>query len=97
MEEKIEKLLSNPVFQKEMESAATMEDALKILNRYGIQLTPEALHMIRSGIKGEAELNESELDNVAGGSALGAFSVGWRVLSWLVQHYPPIHGLIGKK
>lgn len=67
-EEKLKELLNDQAFQDEMSNAATLEDAAKIMQQHGIQVTPEELQEIMTKMESESELNESELDDVAGGS-----------------------------
>ena len=67
-EEKLKELLNDQAFQDEMNNAATLEDAAKIMQQHGIQVTPEELQEIMTKMESEAELSEDELDDVAGGS-----------------------------
>lgn len=69
-EEKFNELLNDQAFRDEMNNAATLEDAAKIMQQHGIQITPEELQEIMTKMESESELNESELDDVAG--AFGA-------------------------
>ena len=69
-EEKLKELLNDQAFQDEMNNAATLEDAAKVMQQHGIQVTPEELQEIMTKMDSEAELSEDELDDVAGGSCI---------------------------
>lgn len=71
MEEKLEKLLEDPSFQEAFSKTASAEEASALFAQHGIQITPEEL--IAALAQPEGELNESELDGVAGGC-------GWCVI-----------------
>lgn len=45
-EEKFNELLNDQAFRDEMNNAATLEDAAKIMQQHGIQITPEELQEI---------------------------------------------------
>lgn len=85
-EEKLKELLNDQAFQDEMNNAATLEDAAKIMQQHGIQITPEELQEIMTKMESESELNESELDDVAGGSwaTYAALRAGGRFFYWLI-------------
>ena len=86
-EEKLKELLNDQAFQDEMNNAATLEDAAKIMQQHGIQVTPEELQEIMAKMESESELNETELDDVAGGS-LWAATVGFKILWWWLKNHP---------
>lgn len=71
MEEKLKKLLEDPSFQEAFSKTASAEEASALFAQHGIQITPEEL--IAALTPPERELNESELDGVAGGC-------GWCVI-----------------
>ena len=85
-EEKLKELLNDQAFQDEMNNAATLEDAAKIMQQHGIQITPEELQEIMTKMESESELNESELDDVAGGS-LWAATVGFKIFWWWLKKH----------
>lgn len=66
-EEKLKELLNDQAFQDEMNNAATLEDAAKVMQQHGVQITPEKLQDIMAKVTSESELSENELDDVAGG------------------------------
>lgn len=89
-EEKLKELLNDQAFQDEMNNAATLEDAAKIMQQHDIQITPEELQEIMAKMESESELNESELDDVAGGSLWAATTVGFKILWWWLKKHPHI-------
>ena len=78
-EEKLKELLNDQAFQDEMNNAATLEDAAKVMQQHGVQITPEKLQEIMAKVTSESELSENELDDVAGGLSVRAVR---RVLYW---------------
>ena len=71
MEEKLKKLLEDPSFQDAFSKTASAEEASALFAQHGIQITPEDLTAALA--QPEGELNENELDGVAGGC-------GWCVI-----------------
>ena len=69
MEEKLNELMENPSFQEAFSKTASAEEASALFAQHGIQITPEEL--IAALTPPEGELNESELDGVAGGCGWG--------------------------
>lgn len=65
MEEKLNELMEDPSFQEAFSKTASAEEASALFAQHGIQITPEEL--IAALTPPEGELNESELDGVAGG------------------------------
>ena len=66
MEEKLNELMEDPSFQEAFSKTASAEEASALFAQHGIQITPEEL--IAALTPPEGELNESELDGVAGGT-----------------------------
>jgi predicted ribosomally synthesized peptide with nif11-like leader len=87
-EEKLNELLNDQAFRDEMNNAATLEDAAKIMQQHGIQITPEELQEIMTKMESESELNESELDDVAGGfwGTYAAVRAGAKLVYWLLKN-----------
>ena len=83
-EEKLKELLNDQAFQDEMNNAATLEDAAKVMQQHGVQITPEKLQDIMAKVTSESELSENELDNVAGGLNMkaAAYRVGYWTGYW---------------
>lgn len=76
MEEKLKKLLEDPSFQEALSKTTSAEEASALLAQHGIQITPEEL--IAALTPPEGELNESELDGVAGGRLMWfPFPIPW--------------------
>ena len=71
MEEKLKKLLEDPSFLEEVSKTTSAEDASALFAQHGIHITPEDLTAALA--QPEGELNENELDGVAGGC-------GWCVI-----------------
>lgn len=65
-----------------LEGAASLQDASRILEDNGINLTPEQLQAIAQAPNSE-ELDETALGVVTGGSVLGG--IGWIVIKSVVQ------------
>lgn len=82
MEEKLKKLLEDPSFLEEVSKTTSAEDASALLAQHGIQITPEELTAALA--QPEGELNESELDGVAGG-LIGILRFPW---PWWPPRFP---------
>ena len=65
MEEKLKELLKDPSFQEAVSKATSAEDVSALLAQHGIQIPPEEISAALA--QSEGELNEDELDEVAGG------------------------------
>lgn len=81
MEEKLNELMEDPSFQEALSKTTSAEEASALLAQHGIQITPEELTAALA--QPEGEMNENELDGVAGGC-------GWRfiLIPWL-PWWPP--------
>lgn len=66
MEEKLKELMENPAFLEKIQKAGTPEEVSAVLAAYGLQISPEELKAANE--QPEGELNENDLDGVAGGS-----------------------------
>lgn len=76
MEEKLNELMEDPSFQEAFSKTASAEEASALFAQHGIQITPEEL--IAALTPPEGELNESELDGVAGGRLIWfPFPIPW--------------------
>lgn len=69
---KIEKLLNDDQFMNQVRGITNPEDAVKLFAEYGIQVSAAEL----AAVMGEEELDETTLDNVAGG--------GW-LIDWILS------------
>lgn len=72
LQETLQKLAENPKFREEMEAVQSQEEAVALLERYGVSLSPEEI----SALNAEGELDETALDGVAGGS----WADFWRIM-----------------
>lgn len=86
-QEQIKKVFEDEAFVKQLTAAATPEDVQKLLETKGVSLTVDQIHELGDTIikldSGEltpeeiekeqtGELNDDDLENVAGGSFIGA-------------------------
>jgi len=60
--------------KEKIAQAETLEEVAKICNESGIEVTAEELKAVEASEN--SELNEDELDNVAGGCAAAAIAIG---------------------
>ena len=67
MNDNLKSLLENPAILAELDEAVTPEKISEVLGRYDIQVDPETLQEAENRIDAGEELNEDELDDVAGG------------------------------
>ena len=58
-------------FEERLKSANTVEDVICVFHEEGMDVTEDDLRQLAMDIKGERELNENELDDVAGGGLIG--------------------------
>lgn len=65
MEEKLKELMGDTSFCEELEKASSPEEASALFAQHGIQITPEEL--LAAVAQPEGELDETALDDVAGG------------------------------
>ena len=65
MEEKLKELMADASFCEELEKTGSPEDASALFAQHGIQITPEEL--LAAVAQPEGELDETALDDVAGG------------------------------
>ena len=75
MNEKLAELMKDENFTKELLSQETAEDTQKFLASKGVEFTIEEIESIRAGVierinNNSEELNESQLEQVAGGSGV---------------------------
>ena len=83
MEEKLSKLLEDSAFLEKIRNAETFEKMSELLENYGIQVTPEE---IKSAIVlPDGELNENDLDGVAGGWSRGRMVAFLRALAEMLK------------
>ncbi len=76
----IKELIYDEAFKTQIESAEDLEAVAKLFNEKGIQVSAAEL---KSAIEEEnGELNENNLENVAGGSLIAA----WKQFIRLCQH-----------
>ena len=81
LQEKLQKLVDDPTFRDEMEAVQSQEEAVALLERYGVSLSPEEI----SALNAEGELDETALDGVAGGC--------WGcIIRWLSTIGGPVRG-----
>ena len=71
LKEKLEKLLQDEEFVKELLQQETAEDAQKFFAVHGVEISIDELNAIRKGIMARLdnseELSDDQLENVAGG------------------------------
>lgn len=72
---KIEELMNNEEFMAQLREVTNIEEAVKLLAEKGIQVTAAEL----AAATGDGELDETSLDNVAGGG----------LISWLISFITP--------
>lgn len=65
----LETLMQNEEFNARMEACKTVEEAAEIMREYGLEVTAEQLKAALRAEK-ESELDETQLENVAGGIIL---------------------------
>lgn len=65
MEEKLKELIADASFCEELEKTSSPEEASNLFAQHGIQITPEEL--LAAVAQPEGELDETTLDDVAGG------------------------------
>lgn len=65
MEEKLKELMADTSFCEELEKTSSPEEASALFAQHGIQITPEEL--LAAVEQPEGELDEKNLDEVAGG------------------------------
>lgn len=66
MEEKLKELMGDTSFCEELEKTSSPEEASALFAQHGIQITPEEL--LAAVAQPEGELDEKNLDEVAGGN-----------------------------
>ena len=66
MEEKLKELMGDTSFCEELEKTSSPEEASALFAQHGIQITPEEL--LAAVEQPEGELDEKNLDEVAGGN-----------------------------
>ncbi len=62
----LETLMQNEEFNSRMEACGTVEEAAEIMRQYGLEVTAEQLRAALAAAK-EGELDENNLEDVAGG------------------------------
>lgn len=80
MEEKLKKLMEDPSFQEAFSKTASAEEASALFAQHGIQVTPEELTTALA--QPEGELNENELDRVAGGFRIFNIEIKFTKPDW---------------
>ena len=80
MEEKLKKLMEDPSFQEAFSKTASAEEASALFAQHGIQITPAELTTALA--QPEGELNENELDGVAGGFRIFNFEIKFTKPDW---------------
>ena len=70
-----EELMNDESFNKKLKEAQDLKGVVSLLGKYGIETTEEQL---QAALPKEGELEEAELENVAGGSHIGwvAYRIG---------------------
>lgn len=81
----LQEALNNEEIAKKFETAESMDDVIATLKDYGVEATEEEL---MGAIAEEGgELTEDQLENVAGGSALGSLlGIGSKVILNLIKN-----------
>lgn len=79
----VEEAIADKEFVARLETITTAEEAQKAFAEKGIKLSIEDVQKIGDAMADKEELNEDDLDNVAGGSAIGMTFVAAVVLAVL--------------
>ena len=96
--EKFKEILYNADFQKEAEGMKTIEDAQKLLAKYGLELSTAEVEKAFAEIgeaanAAEGELSEDALEDVAGGFAWGVvLAVAPHVIRFAIGVYKGYKG-----
>lgn len=64
--------VNTPEFQKKMEEAGSLAELAEVFKAEGIEIAEEDLVKLSQELQESGELNENDLDEVAGGSVIGA-------------------------
>lgn len=72
----IEELMNDESFNEKLNEAQDLKEVVRLLGEHGIETTEEQL---KAAFPKEGELEETELENVAGGSLIGwvAYRIGY--------------------
>lgn len=86
MEKKIEKLMEDKAFVAELAAMETVDDMAEALNARGVEITADELVQAQDVFlaKQNGELNEEDLDQVAGGAGPLVVVIVWGVVIWTV-------------
>ncbi len=73
-----EELMNDESFNAKLSEAQDLKEVVSLLAEYGIETTEEQL---KAALPKEGELEETELENVAGGSFIGwvAYRIGYTI------------------
>ena len=84
--QKLEKLLGDESFIRELDTAQTREQIQEIYRKHGVELSREEVDAFLAVATSDgAELDETALETVAGGAywtAARVFSAAWNVFTW---------------
>ena len=87
MEEKLKELMGDTSFCEELEKTSSPEEASALFAQHGIQITPEEL--LAAVEQPEGELDETALDDVAGGCWVCVLREILRPLGGPIRPRPP--------
>lgn len=85
----LEELMQNEAFIGKLEKADNLEGVLSLIKEHGIDVSKEELEAAIGQLDG-SELDESSLENVAGGSVFSAVVAGTVALARWVKKHPGI-------
>ena len=77
--EELKKLFSSNSFIEKCRAVDSMEDLQKFLAEYGLRMSVDE---IDKAIKSDAELDESDLKDIAGGAWLSWIGFAWKCFTW---------------
>ncbi len=82
---KLQELDKNEEFLKKLESAKSSAETIKLFNDYGVQITEDELGIAMESLGQDKELDEKQLDNVAGGWAVEVIIAGCQMIPSILK------------
>lgn len=96
MEEKINALLANAEFAAKVEQAEDLAAVVALFNAEGVEVTEEEIKAALEKV-GAEELDESALEDVAGGLLIASPIGGVKIAKWLLELLMKKYGKDWKK